>query len=159
MAATLDMMDEVADFQLPPRKKPKTSDLPLSSAQRSSIEGMLHTFKKKGDFDSLRKKAFQQYNESAQRGMFEASLRTFTAAEIEREPFKYLRPDRRLAAPLLEGAAARAEVYEKSQADVDNYIEQFLANAETTLRDIRRKEIGEAAAAEEQARGVKSEES
>ena len=158
MAATLDMMDEVSDFQLPPRKKPKTSDLPLSSAQRSSIEGMLHTFKKKGDFDSLRKKAFQQYNESAQRGMFEASLRNFTGAEIEREPFKYLRPDRRLAAPLLEGAAARAEVYEKSQADVDNYIEQFLANAETTLRDIRRKEIGEAAAAEEQAKGVKSEE-
>jgi hypothetical protein len=97
MAATLNMeaMDEVSDFQLPPRKKPKTSDLPLSSAQRSSIEGMLHTFKKKGDFDSLRKKAFQQYNESAQRGMFEASLRTFTGAEIEREPFKYLRPDRR----------------------------------------------------------------
>jgi hypothetical protein len=160
MAATLNMeaMDEVSDFQLPPRKKPKTSDLPLSSAQRSSIEGMLHTFKKKGDFDSLRKKAFQQYNESAQRGMFEASLRAFTGAEIEREPFKYLRPDRRLAAPLLEGAAARAEVYEKSQADVDNYIEQFLANAEETLRDIRRKEIGKAAAADEQARGVKSEE-
>ena len=160
MAATLDlaMPDEVADFQLPPRKKPKTSDLPLSSAQRSSIEGMLHTFKKKGDFDSLRKKAFQQYNESAQRGMFEAALRTFTRAEIEREPFKYLRPDRRLAAPLLEGAAARAEVYEKSQADVDSYIEQYLANAEATLRDIRRKEIGDAAAAEEQARGVKGEE-
>ena len=160
MAATInfEMMDEVSDFQLPPRKKPKTSDLPLSSAQRSSIEGMLHTFKKKGDFDSLRKKAFQQYNESAQRGMFEASLRTFTGAEIEREPLKYLRPDRRLAAPLLEGAAARAEVYEKSQADVDNYIEQFLANAEATLRDIRRKEIGEAAAADEQTRGIKSEE-
>lgn len=160
MAATLklDTMDDVSDFQLPPRKKPKTSDLPLSSAQRSSIEGMLHTFKKKGDFDSLRKKAFQQYNESAQRGMFEASLRNFTGAEIEREPVKYLRPDRRLAVPLLEGAAARAEVYEKSQADVDKYIEQFLTNAEETLRDIRRKEIGEAAAADEQARGVKSEE-
>lgn len=160
MAATikLDMMDEVADFQLPPRKKPKTSDLPLSSAQRASIEGMLHTFKKKGDFDSLRKKAFQQYNESAQRGMFEASLRTFTSDEIEREPFKYLKPDRRLAAPLLEGAAARAEVYEKSQADVDTYIEQYLANAEKTLREIRRKEIGDAAAADEQTRGLKSEE-
>jgi hypothetical protein len=160
IAATsnMDVMDEVSDFELPPRKKPKTSDLPLSSAQRSSIEGMLHTFKKKGDFDTLRKKAFQQYNESAQRGMFEASLRTFTSAEIEREPFKYLKPERRLAAALLEGAAARAEVYEKSQADVDNYIEQYLANAEATLRDIRRKEIGEAAAAAEQTRGMKSEE-
>lgn len=157
-AVNLGIMDEISDFQLPPRKKPKTSDLPLSSAQRSSIEGMLHTFKKKGDFDSLRKKAFQQYNESAQRGMFEAQLREFTANEIEREPFKYLRPDRRLAAPLLEGAAARAEVYEKSQSDVDAYIEQFMAAAEDTMREIRRKEIGEAAAAEEQARGSKTEE-
>lgn len=157
-AVNLAVMDEVSDFQLPPRKKPKTSDLPLSSAQRASIEGMLHTFKKKGDFDSLRKKAFQQYNESAQRGMFEASLRKFTTDEIEREPVKYLRPDRRLAAPLLEGSAARAEVYEKSQADVDAYIEQYLAKAEQTLRDIRRKEIGEVAAAEEEARGSKSEE-
>jgi hypothetical protein len=156
-AVNLGIMDDVADFQLPPRKKPKTSDLPLSSAQRQSIEGMLHTFKKKGDFDSLRKKAFQQYNESAQRGMFEASLRKFTADEIEREPIKYLKPDRRLAAPLLEGSAARAEVYEKSQADVEAYIEQYLATAEQTLRDIRRKEIGEVAAAEEQARGNKSE--
>lgn len=119
---------------------------------------MLHTFKKKGDFDSLRKKAFQQYNESAERGMFEAKLRKFTTDEIEREPLKYLRPDRRLAAPLLEGSAARAEVYEKSQADVDAYIEQFMTTAEETLRDIRRKEIGDVAAAEEQARGSKTEE-
>lgn len=157
-AAVNNMLDEVEDFVLPPRKKPKVSELPLSSAQRASIDGMLHTFKKKGDFDALRKKAFQQYNESAQRGMFEAALRKFTSDEIEREPVKYLKPDRRLAAPLLEGAAARANVYDKSQADVDNYIEQYLANAEVTLRDIRRKEIGEAAAAEEVARGTKSEE-
>ena len=50
------------DFELPPRKKPKISDLPLSSTHRASIDGMLHTFKKKGEFDALRKKAFQQYN-------------------------------------------------------------------------------------------------
>ncbi|KAM0722362.1 hypothetical protein Q7P37_001803 [Cladosporium fusiforme] len=159
MAATVNnMLDEVEDFVLPPRKKPKVSELPLSSAQRASIDGMLHTFKKKGDFDALRKKAFQQYNESAQRGMFEAALRKFTSDEIEREPVKYLKPDRRLAAPLLEGAGARANVYDKSQADVDNYIEQYLANAEVTLREIRKKEIGEDAAAEEVARGNKSDE-
>ncbi|KAL1590001.1 hypothetical protein WHR41_01402 [Cladosporium halotolerans] len=158
-AATVNaLLDEVEDFQLPPRKKPKVSELPLSSAQRASIDGMLHTFKKKGDFDALRKKALQQYNESAQRGMFEAALRKFTADEIDREPVKYLKPDRRLAAPLLEGAAARANVYDKSQADVDSYIEQYLATAEVTLREIRRKEIGEEAAAEEVKRGSKSEE-
>ena len=43
-------MAEDFDPELPPRKKPKISELPLSSAQRSSIDGMLHTFKKKGEF-------------------------------------------------------------------------------------------------------------
>ncbi|RMY96933.1 hypothetical protein D0862_08325 [Hortaea werneckii] len=145
-------------FQLPPRKKPKISELPLSSAQRNSIDGMLHTFKKKGEFDALRKKAFQQYNESAQRGMFEATLKTFTADEIERDPVKYLRPDRRAGAPLLEGAAARGDVYSQLEKDINDYIDQFVINAESGLRDIRRKEIGDTAADDEHDRGNKSEE-
>ncbi|KAI7519494.1 hypothetical protein KC331_g20671, partial [Hortaea werneckii] len=145
-------------FQLPPRKKPKISELPLSSAQRNSIDGMLHTFKKKGEFDALRKKAFQQYNESAQRGMFEATLKTFTADEIERDPVKYLKPDRRTGAPLLEGAAARGDVYSQLEKDINDYIDQFVINAESGLRDIRRKEIGDNAADDEHDRGNKSEE-
>jgi len=164
-------MSRTAEFDLPPRKKPKVSDLPLSSAQRDSIDGMLHTFKRKGEFDALRKKAFQQYNESAQRGMFEASLRAFTTTEIDRDPVKYLKPDRRMGAPLLEGAAARGDVYEKTETDIDAYIDQYLASAERALRDIRRREIGEEArgageaakeagsfgAQEEGARGVEEE--
>ncbi|SMQ47598.1 unnamed protein product [Zymoseptoria tritici ST99CH_3D7] len=159
MADTDVAMSGTGDFELPARKKPKISELPLSGAQRASIDGMLHTFKKKGEFDSLRKKVFQQYNESAQRGMFEASLRTFTTAEIDRDSIKYLKPDRRIAAPLLEGAAARADVYEKTGLDIDAYIEQYVAHAEQALREIRRKEIGDEAAAEEIRRGKKSEES
>ncbi|EMC97930.1 hypothetical protein BAUCODRAFT_31937 [Baudoinia panamericana UAMH 10762] len=146
------------EFDLPPRKKPKVSELPLSSAQRASIDGMLHTFKKKGEFDGLRKKVFQQYNESAQRGMFEAALRTFTTSEIERDPIKYLKPDRRMGAPLLEGAAARSDVYKQTEAGIDAYIDQYLVNAERALRDIRRKEIGDEAAEEETKRGGKSDE-
>ncbi|KAK5117783.1 hypothetical protein LTR85_008758 [Meristemomyces frigidus] len=145
-------------FELPPRKKPKVSELPLSSAQRASIDGMLHTFKKKGEFDALRKKAFQQYNESAQRGKFEAALRTFTTNEIERDPVKYLKPDRRMGAPLLEGAAARGDVYGQTEKDVDAYIDQYLASAERALREIRRKEIGDIAADDELERGNKSDE-
>lgn len=144
----------VDDFTLPPRKKPKVSELPLSSTQRSSIDGMLHTFKKKGEFDGLRKKTFQQYNESAQRGMFEASLRNFTGSEIERDAVKYLKPDRRIAAPLLEGAAARAEVYLRTEEDVDKYLAGYMADAERKLRVIRIAEIGEEAAAEEARKGV-----
>ena len=151
-------MPSAGEFELPARKKVKVMDLPLSSTQRVSIDDMLHTFKKKGEFDALRKKAFQQYNESAQRGMFEAALRTFTANEIERDPVKYLKPDRRMGAPLLEGAAARSEVYKKTEADIDTYINDYLATAERALRSIRRQDIGEDAAEEEVARGGKSDE-
>ncbi|KAK0279992.1 hypothetical protein LTR35_001041 [Friedmanniomyces endolithicus] len=151
-------MSRTAEFDLPPRKKPKVSDLPLSSAQRDSIDGMLHTFKRKGEFDALRKKAFQQYNESAQRGMFEASLRAFTTTEIDRDPVKYLKPDRRMGAPLLEGAAARGDVYKKTETDIDAYIDQYLESAERALRDIRRREIGEEAAEKEVELGNKSDE-
>lgn len=156
--ATNVAMSGTGEFDLPPRKKPKVSELPLSSAQRASIDGMLHTFKKKGEFDALRKKTFQQYNESAQRGMFEAALRTFTNSEIDRDPVKYLKPDRRMGAPLLEGAAARGDVYKKTEADIDVYINQYLASAERALRDIRRKEIGEDAADEEYRNGSKNDE-
>ena len=71
---------------------------------------------------------------------------------------KYLKPDRRLAAPLLEGAAARSDVYDNSEADIDAYIETCLSSAERILREIRRKEVSEEVADEEQSRGAKSEE-
>jgi hypothetical protein len=41
------------------RKKLKTSDLPLASATRAAIEGLAHTFKKKGGYDSLRKQVWE----------------------------------------------------------------------------------------------------
>jgi hypothetical protein len=44
----------------PPRKKIKTSDLPLASATRAAIEGLAHTFKKKGGYDSLRKQVWEE---------------------------------------------------------------------------------------------------
>lgn len=48
----------------PPRKKLKTSDLPLASATRASIEGLAHTFKKKGGYDSLRKQIWEDLEKS-----------------------------------------------------------------------------------------------
>jgi hypothetical protein len=42
----------------PARKKLKTSDLPLTSATRAAIEGLAHTYKKKGGYDSLRKQVW-----------------------------------------------------------------------------------------------------
>ena len=47
-----------------PRKKLKTSELPLSSAQRSTIDTLLHTIKKKGVYDTLRKQVWSEYTDS-----------------------------------------------------------------------------------------------
>lgn len=50
-----------ADTSVPerPRKKIKTSELPLSSSTRSAIESLSHTFKKKGNYDALRKQVWE----------------------------------------------------------------------------------------------------
>ena len=45
-------------------KKFKASDLPLTSATRSAIEGLAHSFKKKGDYDEIRKQVWKQFEES-----------------------------------------------------------------------------------------------
>lgn len=47
----------------PVRKKPKISDLSLSSAKRASIDQLLHKFKKKGEFDAIRKKTYAQFEQ------------------------------------------------------------------------------------------------
>ena len=47
-----------------PRKRFKASDLPLNSTQKSSIDSILHTIKKKGEYDTLRKKVWSQFAES-----------------------------------------------------------------------------------------------
>lgn len=46
------------------RKRFKASELPLSLSQRSVVDGILHTFKKKGEFDALRKQVWDEYSES-----------------------------------------------------------------------------------------------
>jgi hypothetical protein len=48
----------------PVRKKLKTTDLPLASATRAAIEGLAHTFKKKGGYDSLRKQVWDDLEQS-----------------------------------------------------------------------------------------------
>lgn len=46
------------------RMKFKVSELPLEAAQRSAIDGLVHTVKKRGEFDTLRKKVWAEYAES-----------------------------------------------------------------------------------------------
>lgn len=44
------------------RKKFKTEELPLSAAQHAAIENLLHSFKKKGGFDNVRKKIWADFD-------------------------------------------------------------------------------------------------
>ena len=46
----------------PPHKRPKTSELPLDQSKRAAIDQLVHTFRKKGEFDALRREALQQYD-------------------------------------------------------------------------------------------------
>lgn len=58
MATALSYARDSKTIGGPARKKLKTSDLPLASATRAAIEGLAHTFKKKGGYDSLRKQVW-----------------------------------------------------------------------------------------------------
>jgi hypothetical protein len=48
----------------PISRKFKASDLPLTSAVRSAIEGLAHSFKKKGGYDEIRKQAWDSFEAS-----------------------------------------------------------------------------------------------
>ena len=48
----------------PVRKKLKASDLPLTSATRNAIDGLTHTYKKKGGYDSLRQEVWNELERS-----------------------------------------------------------------------------------------------
>lgn len=53
-------LDGEGQAQLP-RKKLKLSDLPISQAKRAAIDNLVHTFRKKGEYDAIRKALFTQF--------------------------------------------------------------------------------------------------
>ena len=56
------------------RKKLKVSDLPTTATQRSNIDGLLHTFTKKGEFDKLRKSIFAKFEQSVSHSSYDSSV-------------------------------------------------------------------------------------
>ncbi|KAI9651820.1 MAG: hypothetical protein M1831_007570 [Alyxoria varia] len=147
------------DTTAPPHKKRfKASDLPLTSTQRSTLETLLHTFKKRGEFDSLRKKVFASFDTSASKSTLISSLTDLAEAEVEKNPM-LLSKDRRQAAPLVEGAAERSGCYKLAEEAVDEIIEGFVADAAAeALREIRRQDVGDELLEAEEKRGGKSDE-
>ena len=57
-------LEEEARHIFLPRKRFKTSELPLSPVQRSTIDTLHHTIKKKGIYDILRKQVWSEYVDS-----------------------------------------------------------------------------------------------
>jgi hypothetical protein len=49
---------------LHPRKRFKASELPISSATKSAIDQLVNSYKKHGEFDSLRKKIWAEFEGS-----------------------------------------------------------------------------------------------
>lgn len=63
MSAVMDLR-RIDDSPHATRRLVKTSDLPLSSAKRESIESLLKRFKKDGSFDRLRKHVLDKFDQS-----------------------------------------------------------------------------------------------
>lgn len=145
--------DEVS----PTRKRFKTSELPLNSTQRSSIDGLLHTIKKKGEYDALRKQVWSQFAESEEKAAFTKSLHELAEAEIDRDP-SLLSRDRGKAATLMQGAVDRSDIYKNVERALDELIAKNIDHIIKAGREIRRAEVGETVAAEEEKRGSKTDE-
>ncbi|KAJ5975866.1 hypothetical protein N7481_009573 [Penicillium waksmanii] len=143
------------DIESLKRKKFKAEDLPLSAAQHAAIDKLLHSFKKKGGFDSIRKQLWADFNEGESKSMFTDQLIALAESEIEREP-AHLSRERGKAATLIEGAVDRGDVYKNVEDSIDRLASKHLDAIMDTVRAIRRQEIGEDAAAKEEQAGCKT---
>ncbi|OOQ82475.1 Arginine rich protein [Penicillium brasilianum] len=138
-------------------KKFKADDLPISAAQHAAIDKLLHSFKKKGGFDSIRKQIWAEFNDGDSKTNFTNQLITLAESEIEREP-AHLSRERGKAATLIEGAVDRSDVYKNVEDSIDQLASKHLQNILNSVRAIRREEIGEEAASKEDFAGSKTDE-
>ncbi|EAW22650.1 BOD1/SHG1 domain-containing protein [Aspergillus fischeri NRRL 181] len=139
------------------RKKFKTEELPLTAAQHTAIEDLLHAFKKKGGFDNVRKKIWAEFHDGEARAEFTKLLIELAESEIEREP-ELLSRERGKAATLIEGAVDRSDVYKKAEKLIDALASNHLQFILDSVRDIRRQQVGDELAAKEEQAGNKTDE-
>lgn len=91
MAATIgsmplatEQMGASAPAAAPAARKFKASDLPLPSATRLAIEGLAHSFKKKGGFDAIRKQVWEKFNASVSTYPFLGTLSVSPPCRLHR---------------------------------------------------------------------------
>ena len=88
---------------------------------------------------------------------FTTSLTELAETEIDRDP-SLLSRDRGKAATLIEGAVDRSTIYKTVEANIDALIAEHVNHVELVARDVRKLEVGEDLAAEEERRGAKTDE-
>ncbi|KAL8739407.1 MAG: hypothetical protein Q9190_007794 [Brigantiaea leucoxantha] len=139
------------------KKKFKTSELPLTATQRSTIEGLQHTIKKKGEWDALRKKVWSEFIESDEKKAFTERLNELAEAEIDRDP-SLLSRERGKAAAMMQGPIDRTDIYKSIESSLEDLIAKHLNHIYEAAREVRRADIGEEAVAKEEALGNKTDE-
>ncbi|OQD78169.1 hypothetical protein PENDEC_c001G04324 [Penicillium decumbens] len=145
------------DIESLKHKKFKVDDLPLSATQHAAIDKLLHSFKKKGGFDNVRKQLWAEFNDGEYKTKFTNQLIALAESEIEREP-AHLSRERGKAATLIEGAVDRGDVYKNVEESLDQLASKHIQSILDDIRAIRRQEIGEEAAAKEEESGGKTDE-
>ncbi|EKV06777.1 Arginine rich protein [Penicillium digitatum] len=149
------MAKQPVDIESVKRKKFKTDDLPLSAAQHAVIDKLLHSFKKKGGFDSVRKQIWAEFNDGELRTDFTNKLVALAESEIDREP-ALLSRERGKAATLIEGAVDRGDVYKSVEDSIDQLASKHLDFILESVREIRCQDVGEEVAARELELGNKT---
>ncbi|KAJ4323327.1 hypothetical protein N0V94_001943 [Neodidymelliopsis sp. IMI 364377] len=146
------------DSPAAPRKKLRPSELPLSQTQRTAIDNLAHTFRKKGHYDSIRKDLLAQFEASPAKADLLAALEELVDRETDRNP-SLLSKDPRVAATLIEGAGERSDIYGKITQTVSTLLDQLIEQQGLPkMREHRIQEVGAEVAAEEEKRGSKTEE-
>ncbi|KAK3326514.1 complex proteins associated with Set1p component shg1-domain-containing protein [Apodospora peruviana] len=137
-------------------RKFKASELPLSSSTRAAVDGLAHTFKKKGGYDAIRKQAWEQFENGGYEKQILEEIFKVAEQEIENNPTQLLTLERGKAALLIDGAVDRSDVYQRAQAIIYNLIDSVAI--ENHMRQLRQAEIGLEVAEEERIRGAKTDE-
>ncbi|KAL4738020.1 complex proteins associated with Set1p component shg1-domain-containing protein [Aspergillus similis] len=139
------------------RKKFKTEELPLTAAQHKAIEDLLHSFKKKGGFDHIRKKIWSEFHDGEGKAEFTRRLTEIAESEIEREP-QLLSREQGKAATLIEGAVDRSDIYKTVEKTLDTLAAQHLSAIFESIQEIRRQEVGDEQATREFIAGNRTDE-
>ncbi|KAJ4362565.1 Nucleosomal histone H3-Lys79 methylase [Neocucurbitaria cava] len=139
------------------RKRAVEGDGPVNT-KRSAIDNLVHTFRKKGQYDSIRKELMNQYNAGPAKDELLNALKELVDSETDRNP-SLLSRDPKMATTLIEGAGERSAIYGNIMTTVNTLLDRLIeTQGLPKMREYRIQEIGAEAAAEEEKRGSKTEE-